>query len=127
LPSGEKKPIEGISREELDYRYPNWENWTAGEPSLFWFDGTNAKINLVCKPSAAYALTNALKVWEIRVPANMTAAADIPFDSNTPMIPVPPGHRPLDRGAMLAGRRHARSLGQIPLPPLGRARAAGGV
>jgi hypothetical protein len=44
---GQKKIIEGINREELDYRYPNWENWTSGEPSLYWFDGSNAKINLV--------------------------------------------------------------------------------
>jgi hypothetical protein len=87
LPSGQVKPIEGIAREELDYRYPNWENWTSGEPSLYWFDGSNSQINLVAKPSAAYALTDALKVWEVRKPADMTAGTDTPFDSNTPMVP----------------------------------------
>lgn len=87
LPSGEKKIIEGISREELDYRYPNWENWTSGEPSLYWFDGSNAKINLVPKPTASYAIASSLAVWEVQKPAAMTAGTDTPFDSNVPMTP----------------------------------------
>ncbi len=87
LPSGRVKPIEGISREELDYRFPDWMNLGSGEPDLYWFDGTNAQVNLVGPPGSSYATSNALSVWEVRKPADLAAASDIPFDSNTPMVP----------------------------------------
>lgn len=87
LPNGNKKKIEGITREELDYRYANWENFEAGEPDLWWFDATNGKINLVRKPDSAHAITNALNVWEVRKPTDLSSSSDIPFDSNTPMVP----------------------------------------
>lgn len=87
LPTGSIKIIDGLSREELDYRYPDWENWDPGEPQIYWFDGSNAQINLVPAPSAAYARADALKVWEVRKPADMTAGTDTPFDASVPMEP----------------------------------------
>lgn len=87
LPDGNKKPIEGISREELDYRYPNWENMDPAEPSVYFFDASNAQLNLVPKPSSTYALASSLAVWEVRKPADLSASTDIPFDSNVPMTP----------------------------------------
>lgn len=87
LPSGTKKLIEGINREELDFRYPDWENWDPGEPTLYWFDATNAKINLVRKPDSDHAISNALSVWEVQKPADMDTSDDVPFASNTPMVP----------------------------------------
>lgn len=89
--NGDKSRLEGITREELDYRYPNWENMDAGQPEVYWFDGTgslsNAKINLVPKPDAANAVTNGLEVWEVRVPADLSASSDVPFDSSIQMEP----------------------------------------
>jgi hypothetical protein len=87
LPNGDKKIIEGIPREELDYRMPGWENLDSGEPDMYFFDASNAQINLVRKPSSTYAIASSLEVWEARKPADMDDSADIPFDSNVPMTP----------------------------------------
>lgn len=87
LPNGDKKIIEGLSREELDYRYPNWENMGSREPDVYFFDASNAQINLVPSPDSVHAGVNTLEVWEVRKPEDMDAGADIPFDSNIPMTP----------------------------------------
>jgi hypothetical protein len=87
LANGNKKPIEGLNREELDYRYPNWENMGSGEPDVYFFDATNAQINLVPAPDSIHAIASSLEVWEVRKPADMDDAADVPFDSNVPMTP----------------------------------------
>lgn len=84
---GNKEKLEGIRREELDFRYPNWENLSNGRPEVYWFDGTNGQINLVPKPDAGNAVTNGIQVWEVLKPADMIASADLPFDGSTPMIP----------------------------------------
>ncbi len=87
LASGDKKVLEGIPREELDYRVPDWENLGSGEPTMYFFDASNAQINLVRKPDSEHAIASSLSVWEVRKPADMDDSADIPFDSNTPMTP----------------------------------------
>lgn len=87
LGTGSVKVIEGITREELDYRYPNWMNLGSGEPDVYWFDATNAKINLVRAPDSSNATTNGLSVWEVQKPTDLASDSDIPFDSNTPMVP----------------------------------------
>lgn len=84
---GNIKIIEGISREELDYRYPNWPNLDPGEPNVYWFDATNSQINLIPAPSSQYALTDALSVWEIQRPTDLSSSSDVPFSSNTQMVP----------------------------------------
>lgn len=87
LPNGDKKTIEGLSREELDYRYPNWENMESGEPGVYFFDASNAQINLVPKPDSTHAIASSLAVWEVLKPNDLASSADIPFDSNVPMVP----------------------------------------
>lgn len=85
--NGDKEKLEGITVEELDFRYPNWENLGSGKPENYWFDATNAQINLVPKPDSTNAITNGLSVWEVRKPADLSSSTDIPFDSNSPMVP----------------------------------------
>lgn len=87
LLNGSIKPFEGITREELDFRYPDWQQWQQGEP-LFWFyDATNQQINLVPIPDATNAIVNGITVWESRKPADLANSTDIPFDSNNQMTP----------------------------------------
>lgn len=88
LSNGSILPLPGITREELDYLYPDFLQWTSGEPQYFWFDGTNQQINLVPSPSAAFVATsNPIQAWESRKPADLVSPTDIPFDSNSPMTP----------------------------------------
>jgi hypothetical protein len=87
LTTGDVVPFKGMSREELDFQYPTWKQWTSGEPITWWWDGSNQQINLVPVPDASNAITNGITVWEIRKPADLAASTDIPFDSNTGMIP----------------------------------------
>ena len=87
LTDGSIRPFQGVSREELDFMYPDWQQWADGEPLYWWYDATNRNINLVPKPSAAFAVANALTAWESRVPAALVAGTDVPFDANNQMIP----------------------------------------
>lgn len=80
-------PFNGISREELDFRYPDWQQWQDGEPLFWYYDATNQQINLIPKPDATNAITNGITVWESRVPAPLVNSTDIPFESNNQMIP----------------------------------------
>lgn len=82
---GDVHILKGYSRENLDYYYPDWEDWTSGLPDFYYYDATNHQLNLVRKPSAAYATTDSLKVWEIRIPTALTSDSSIPFDSNAAM------------------------------------------
>lgn len=84
---GDRISRQGISRFDLDFDYPNWENLNAGEPQTWFYDASNQQINLVPKPDSSNAITNGLEVIEIRKPANISVAADIPFDSNNQMVP----------------------------------------
>lgn len=87
LTTGDVVPFNGISREQLDYLYPTWKQWTAGEPIVWWWDGSNQQINLCPVPDASNAIANGITVWEIRKPADLVASIDTPFDSNNGMIP----------------------------------------
>lgn len=79
--------LRGFLRDQLDYENPNWQQLEDGEPTAYFWDGTNQEINLVPAPDAANAITNGLKVWEVRKPADLASSTDIPFDSNNAMIP----------------------------------------
>ncbi len=85
--NGAIKPFTGISREELDFRYPDWQQWTQGEPLYWFYDATNQQLNLVPTPDATNAITNGITAWESRKPADLVNSTDIPFDSNNQMIP----------------------------------------
>lgn len=85
--NGSVKPFNGITREELDFRYPDWQQWIAGEPQLWWFDATLQRIYLVPAPDSTNAITNGITLWESRKPADLVNSTDIPFDSNVSMIP----------------------------------------
>lgn len=85
--TGEVVPFEGMSREELDFQYPNWKQIGNGEPITWFYDATNQTINLVPAVDAPNAITNGITVWEARKPADLVNSTDIPFDSNNQMIP----------------------------------------
>lgn len=74
--------LEGRNREDLDFYEPTWPNLQPDKPRTYYFDASNARIVLVPAPSATYAITNALKVWEVQIPTAMTSDASIPFDAN---------------------------------------------
>lgn len=81
------RPLDGITREELEYHYPDWQQWNAGEPLYWFYDATNQTMSLVPVPDQANAITNGINVWESRKPADLVNSTDVPFDSNTQMIP----------------------------------------
>lgn len=80
-------PLDGLNREELDFRYPNWQNLDAGEPFAYWYDGSTNDLNLVPPPDSNNVIASGLSVWEVRKPSDMSNPTDIPFDSNTAMVP----------------------------------------
>lgn len=84
---GSWKKLNGIFRDQLDFESPNWQQLDDGEPQLYWWDGTNQKLNLVPAPDSANAITNGLRVWEIQNPTALTSTTDTPFGSNAAMIP----------------------------------------
>lgn len=87
LTNGSIKPFEGITREELDFRYPDWKQYSNGEPLYWFYDATNQQINMVPPPDASNAISNGITIWESRKPADLSLSTDIPFDSNNQMIP----------------------------------------
>lgn len=92
---GPKRGFDPISRWDLDFNRPNWQNEAAGEPVLWTYDASNDRIILVPPPSAQNANANALKVLEVATPTtplSQGSATSVPFDNNTLMIPY---HRAL--------------------------------
>lgn len=87
MPDGSILPLPGITEDELDYKYPNWSQWDDGDPIFYFFSSSLSRISLVPAPDSVHAITNALSVREIRKPADLSDDADIPFNSNTGMIP----------------------------------------
>lgn len=85
--AGKWKKLDGILPEQLDFEYPNWQQKDDGEPVLYWWDGTNQKLNLVPKPSSEWAQTNGLRVWEVQKPTDLSSTTDVPYSSNAAMIP----------------------------------------
>lgn len=86
-PGGEKVQLDGITREDLDFDSPNWQQLSPGAPYTYFYDATLNQINLIPEPDASNAITSGLEVWEVLKPAALSAAGDIPFDSTTTMIP----------------------------------------
>jgi hypothetical protein len=77
--------IAGRTREDLDFYVPTWPNMNPDLPKNYYFDASNAQLVLVPAPSSAYALSNSLKVWEVRIPAAMTSDTSVPFDASALM------------------------------------------
>lgn len=85
---GSTRPLPLITIQELDYLYPDFRQWTSGEPLYAYLDGTYQKLYLVPTPDATFAATsNAIKTYESQMPTDLVNSADIPFDAFTPMIP----------------------------------------
>ncbi|HUV26996.1 MAG TPA: DUF6682 family protein [Anaerolineales bacterium] len=82
---GDILALEGRSRSDLDFYVPNWENQDSGKPTHFFYDASNNQLVLYPKPSADYAIADALKVWEVRIPEELTGDTDEPFDNNAAM------------------------------------------
>jgi hypothetical protein len=87
LSDGSIRPLQLISREELDFLYPDWQQWQDGEPLYALYDATAQTLAFIPKPSSVFAITNGVTAWEIRKPADLSGASDIPFDSNNQMVP----------------------------------------
>lgn len=85
--NGDWIKLQGYLRDQLDFELPNWQQLTDGEPLCYWWDGTNQQLNLVPAPDSANAISSGLRVWEIQKPADMSASSDVPFGSNSAMIP----------------------------------------
>lgn len=81
---GTLRPLSGKSREELDFQFPDWLQWTPGEPMWFSYDATNQQITLAPTPDTS---VTSLLVYESRKPADLVNPTDVPFDSNNQMIP----------------------------------------
>lgn len=81
---GRMRPLVGISRERLDFMYPDWNQWQRGEPNYWLYDATNQQLILAPTPDASVA---SLTIYESRKPADMVNSSDLPFDSNNQMTP----------------------------------------
>lgn len=81
---GSLRPLMGKNREELDFQYPDWNQWNPDEPMYFMYDATNQQITLAPTPDTS---VTSLIVYESRKPADMSNSTDLPFDSNNQMIP----------------------------------------
>jgi hypothetical protein len=79
--------LPGVTRENLDFDYPNWQNLEAGVPVSWWYNASTQELNLIPSPDSANAITNGLFVTEIRKPSDLVNASDIPFDSNNQIVP----------------------------------------
>ncbi len=79
--------LDGITEENLDFDYPNWRNYSAGAPLRYFYDASGQQLHLVPKPDSANAIASGLIVYEVRKPADLVNASDIPFDSNNQMVP----------------------------------------
>ncbi len=90
---GEKNGFKPISRWELDFSRPNWQNEVAGEPECWTFDASTRQVILIPKPDTS--VSNALTLLEVRqptTPLSQGTSSSQPFDSNALMVPF---HRAL--------------------------------
>lgn len=81
---GSRVPFQAISRYELDFMYPDWQQWPAGDLVFFYYDATQQQIILAPAPDSTISL---IILGESRKPADLVNATDVPFDSNNQMIP----------------------------------------
>lgn len=85
--SGERRPFPGMTIEELDFLYPDWQQWSDGEPLYWYYYSSSQKMFLVPKPNAANAIVGGIVAYESRKPTDLSASTDTPFDATTAMIP----------------------------------------
>lgn len=85
--NGDWVKLRGFTRDQIDFEDPGWQQRTAGEPLGYWWDGTNQQLNLIPVPDAANAIASGLRVWEIQIPTDLANTNDVPFGSNTAMVP----------------------------------------
>lgn len=80
---GSIRPLDGTTREELDFLYPDWNQWQSGEPLYWYFDtingATNARLYMVPAPDANVPT---LTVTYSRLPTDMSLSTDTAFDGN---------------------------------------------
>lgn len=82
---GDVHVLQGKSREDMDYYFPDWQNWSSALPTHYYYDASENELILIPAPSSDYAITDALKVWEILPPAALTSDSSEPFDANQAM------------------------------------------
>jgi hypothetical protein len=83
LTNGDNIPLVGISINELDYRYPNWQNLDSGQPTSYTYDHVTRNLTFIPRPDTDITLN----MYHLINPADMSSDSDIPFDSNTPLTP----------------------------------------
>lgn len=83
--NGDTFPLLGITSDELDFRYPGWAQWSAGDPLFWYYEASRQLLFLVPTPDAS--VISQITVYESRKPADLVNSTDIPFDSNNQMIP----------------------------------------
>lgn len=85
---GSTRPLPLITIQELNYLYPDFRQWTSGEPLYCYLDGTYQKLYLVPAPDTVFAsVSGAIGTYESQMPADLVNPTDIPFDSFVPMTP----------------------------------------
>lgn len=85
--NGDIFALQGTTKDDLDFSYPNWRNLDSGEPKTWFYDATNQQLNLVPKPDSNSVVTNGLNVTSIYTPTDLASSTDIPFDSNNQLVP----------------------------------------
>lgn len=90
--NGDVVPLIGISRQELDYRYPNWRQWDPGEPQYWWYaefqGSTNTQeMHLVPKPDANNAITDGLGISGVIAPRDVDEDSDSMFNGISVLDP----------------------------------------
>lgn len=78
--NGKIVPLDGTSKEALDFDEPNWQNLDSGTPRKWWFEARTNTLNLVPPPDSANAITNGLIVDEIQFMATITYPSDSLFE-----------------------------------------------
>lgn len=83
-PNGDIDRLQGITRFNLDYDYPNNRNTDSGDPIFYFYD--QQVLRLWPIPDSTY---NGLSIFirEVRKPDDLVDASDIPFNSSNLLIP----------------------------------------
>ncbi len=87
LSNGSVVPFTGITPEELDLRFPNWEQWEDGEPLFWWYSFSSQQFKIVPAPDAANVITDGIHLWTVKNSAAMTTNSQIPFDQVLLLVP----------------------------------------
>lgn len=82
---GNATPLKGYTTIDLDFYWPTWRQFSNGTPFGYYWDGVANTVNLV--PAPDWTLTSGLTVIESQLPTDLVNSTDIPFDSDTQMVP----------------------------------------